>query len=30
VEGLLERDGQEGIRSSLAELVEAPGEERLS
>jgi ribonuclease P protein component len=30
VEGLLERDGQEGIRSSLAELVKAPGEERLS
>ncbi len=30
VEGLLERDGQEGLRSSLAELVEDPGEERLS
>jgi ribonuclease P protein component len=30
VEGLLERDGQEGVRASLAELVEAPGEERLS
>jgi ribonuclease P protein component len=30
VEGLLERDGQEGLRSSLAELVEGPGEERLS
>jgi ribonuclease P protein component len=30
VEGLLEREGQDGIRSSLAELVEAPGEERLS
>jgi RNase P protein component len=30
VEGLLEREGQEGIRSSLAELVEPPGEERLS
>ncbi|HEX6585806.1 MAG TPA: ribonuclease P protein component [Solirubrobacterales bacterium] len=30
VEGLLERDGQEGIRSCLAELVEAPDEERLS
>jgi ribonuclease P protein component len=30
VEGLLERDGQDGLRSSLAELVAAPGEERLS
>jgi ribonuclease P protein component len=30
VEGLLEREGQEGLRASLAELVEAPGEERLS
>jgi len=30
VEGLLERDGQEGLRSSLAELVEDSGEERLS
>jgi ribonuclease P protein component len=30
VEGLLEREGQEGLRSSLAELVETPGEERLS
>lgn len=30
IEGLLEREGQEGIRSSLAELVDAPGEERLS
>jgi ribonuclease P protein component len=30
VEGLLERDGQEGIRSSLAELVTESGEERLS
>jgi len=30
IEGLLEREGQEGIRSSLAELVEPPGEERLS
>ena len=30
VEGLLEREGQDGLRSSLAELVEAPGEERLS
>jgi ribonuclease P protein component len=30
VEGLLEREGQDGVRSSLAELVEAPGEERLS
>ena len=30
VEGLLEREGQEGLRSSLAELVEDPGEERLS
>jgi len=29
-EGLLERDGQEGIRSSLAELVEASGQERLT
>jgi ribonuclease P protein component len=29
VEGLLERDGQAGLRSSLAELV-GPGEERLS
>jgi ribonuclease P protein component len=30
VEGLLEREGQEGLRTSLAELVEDPGEERLS
>jgi ribonuclease P protein component len=30
VEGLLEREGQEGIRSSLAELVRAGDEERLS
>jgi ribonuclease P protein component len=30
VEGLLEREGQEGIRSSLAELADTPGEERLS
>jgi ribonuclease P protein component len=30
VEDLLEREGQDGLRSSLAELVEAPGEERLS
>jgi ribonuclease P protein component len=30
VEGLLEREGAEGVRSSLAELVEASGEERLS
>ena len=30
VEGLLERDGQDGLRSSLAELVSEPGEERLS
>jgi ribonuclease P protein component len=30
VEGLLERDGQEGLRSSLAELVGDSGEERLS
>jgi ribonuclease P protein component len=30
VEGLLERDGAEGIRSSLAELLEPQGEERLS
>src|SRR3954452_21909024 len=29
-EGLLEREGQDGIRASLAELMEAPGEERLS
>ena len=30
VEGLLEREGQEGVRSSLAELVESTDEERLS
>ena len=30
VEGLLEREGQEGLRSSLAELVGGSGEERLS
>jgi ribonuclease P protein component len=30
VEGLLEREGQEGVRASLAELVESSGEERLS
>ncbi len=30
VEGLLERDGQEALRSSLAELVNDSGEERLS
>jgi ribonuclease P protein component len=30
VEGLLEREGQEGVRASLAELVEDSGEERLS
>jgi len=30
VEGLLEREGQEGIRSSLAELADTPGQERLS
>jgi ribonuclease P protein component len=30
VEGLLDREGQDGIRSSLAELIEAPDEERLS
>jgi ribonuclease P protein component len=30
VEGLLERDGQDGLRSSLAELVNDSGEERLS
>ena len=30
VEGLLEREGQDGIRTSLAELVQAPEEERLS
>jgi ribonuclease P protein component len=30
VEGLLEREGAEGLRRSLAELVEAPEQERLS
>jgi ribonuclease P protein component len=30
VEGLLEREGQEGVQASLAELVSSPGEERLS
>jgi ribonuclease P protein component len=30
VEGLLEREGPEAVRSSLAELMEAPSEERLS
>jgi ribonuclease P protein component len=30
VEGLLEREGQDGLRSSLAELVDGDGEERLS
>ncbi len=30
VEGLLEREGQAGLRSSLGELVESPGQERLS
>jgi len=30
VEGLLEREGQDGLRSSLAELLGAAGEERLS
>jgi ribonuclease P protein component len=30
VEGLLEREGADGVRSSLAELVEASGERRLS
>jgi ribonuclease P protein component len=30
VEGLLEREGQEGIRASLAELMGESGEERLS
>lgn len=30
VEGLLEREGQEGVRSSLSELVEDAKEERLS
>jgi ribonuclease P protein component len=30
VEGLLEREGQEGIRASLTELVNDSGEERLS
>jgi ribonuclease P protein component len=30
VEGLLERDGQEGVRSALAELLEATDQERLS
>jgi ribonuclease P protein component len=29
-EDLLEREGQEGVRSSLAELMEGTGEERLS
>ena len=29
-EALLEREGQPGVRSSLAELMEAPGTERLS
>jgi ribonuclease P protein component len=30
VEGLLEREGQDGLRSSLAELLGGPEEERLS
>jgi ribonuclease P protein component len=30
VEGLLERDGADGVRSSLAELLEGEAEERLS
>ena len=30
VEGLLERDGQDGVRASLAELVNGSDEERLS
>jgi ribonuclease P protein component len=30
VEGLLEREGQEGVRASLAELLADSGEERLS
>jgi ribonuclease P protein component len=30
IEGLLEREGAEGVRRSLAELVEAPEQERLS
>ena len=30
VEGLLEREGQDGLRASLAELLDGPGEERLS
>jgi ribonuclease P protein component len=30
VEGLLEREGQDGVRASLAELVNGSGEERLS
>ena len=30
VEGLLEREGQDGLRSSLAELVGEPDQERLS
>jgi ribonuclease P protein component len=30
VEGLLDRDGQNGLRASLAELVNDSGEERLS
>ena len=30
VEGLLEREGQDGVRASLAELVRGSDEERLS
>jgi ribonuclease P protein component len=30
VEGLLEREGPEGVQASLAELVSSPGEDRLS
>jgi ribonuclease P protein component len=30
IEGLLEREGAEGLRRSLAELVDAPEQERLS
>jgi hypothetical protein len=30
VDGLLEREGQEGVRSALAELLEATDQERLS
>ena len=30
VEALLEREGQEGVAAALVELIEGPGEERLS